>query len=494
MPHVGSRNAAKTVVTILSLWPALVAAQARPLDLPVWRAGEAHSSLPAYSGDELTIQLRPAASRVAFADGRVTARRAVGIAAIDAALAAAGARLEPEFRGERPPDPGSSATDFTVFYLVRLPPGQDLEGALERFAKLDEVERASPIGLCAVSAIPNDSTWSQSWWLYQRSRLDVHAPEAWDLTRGDSSIVVALIDTGLIPYHPDIGGTVAGGHGNLWTNPAEANGVAGVDDDGNSFVDDVWGWDFVNRDQEVGYQTPGEYILDPDGDPNDFVGHGTIVAGLVGAITDNRVGVIGIGWNVRLMALRVGWSMLEQQNGLVSTFYMAQAVRYATLMGANVINISLSSTPLPELDLAIDAAIAAGVTVVVAAGNNGSPHGIDPRPGLIYVAATDRYDVVPRWSNVGSYVSLCAPGADLISTNLLRTGADSLGLRQPGYAWGANGTSFATPLVSGAAALLQAHRLQQGLPFFTPEQLRLQLLTGCDDISAANPTLTSSDY
>ena len=342
--------------------------------------------------------------------------------------------------------------------------------------------------------MPNDSTWSQSWWLYQDSRIDVHAPEAWDLTHGDSSIVVALIDTGMIPYHPDLGGTMAGGHGNVWNNPAEANGVPGVDDDGNGFVDDVWGWDFVNRPFDVGYESPGEDILEPDGDPNDFVGHGTIVAGLVGAITDNRVGVVGMDWNVRLMELRVGWSMIEQPTGFVLVNYIAQAVRYATLMGAKVINISLSSTPLDELSLAVDAAIAAGVTVVVAAGNNGSPHGLYPRPGLIYVAATDRYDVVPRWSNVGDYVSLCAPGADMISTNLIRTGTDSLSLRQPGYAWGANGTSFATPVVSGAVALLQSYRKQHSSPLLKPEDVRLHLMATCDDISAANPTLPPAQY
>jgi hypothetical protein len=186
--------------------------------------------------------------------------------------------------------------------------------------------------------------------------------------------------------------------------------------------------------------------------------------------------------------------MLEQQTGVVNVAYIAQAVRYATRMGANVINISLSTVPLLEMDVAVDAAIASGITVVVGAGNNGSPHGLSERPGLVYVAATDRNDAVPVWSNHGSYVDLCAPGADLTSTNLIRTGTDSLSLRQPGYVWGANGTSFATALTSGAVALVQAYRKQRGFPLLPPEQARLQLITSCDDIAAANPDLVPGQY
>ena len=100
-----------------------------------------------------------------------------------------------------------------------------MEDALPRFRRLGEVREAHAIGLAPVTSVPNDSLWSRAWHLYQPSRKDVHALEAWDLTLGDTSVVVALIDTGLIPYHPDIGGTTAGSSGQIWTNWAEAGAL-----------------------------------------------------------------------------------------------------------------------------------------------------------------------------------------------------------------------------------------------------------------------------
>src|SRR5262249_9600881 len=156
-----------------------------------------------------------------------------GLARLDQTLAAFGARIRPEFRGEVAPTSGSNAPDFTAYFLIDLPAGADLAGALDRFRQLAEVQAASPIGVTAVSAVPNDSLWAISWHFDQPSGLDIHAPEAWDITRGDTSIVVAIIDTGLIPYHPDIGGSTPGSRGQIWTNAVEANGQPGVDDDGN---------------------------------------------------------------------------------------------------------------------------------------------------------------------------------------------------------------------------------------------------------------------
>ena len=447
--------------------------------------------MPAYAADRLTLQLRHPAARIAYRARSAVA--AIGVPALDRALRSLGARIEPEFRGESPPPPGSNAPDFTSFYVVHLPPGVALASALQRFAALDEVAAASPIGIAAVAAVPNDSLWSTSWWLYQTSRHDVRAPEAWDLTRGDTSSVVALIDTGLIPDHPDIGGTTAGSRGQIWTNRGESGGAPGVDDDQNGFVDDVAGWDFVALASEAGV-TPGEDWRDEDPDPTDYVGHGTLVAGVLGAMNDNHAGVSGMAWNLRIMPLRVGWSLIERQTGIVDMVYLARAIRYATRMGATVINISLGTSALLELDYAVDAAIAAGIPVVIAAGNNGSPNGLIDRPGLIHVAATDRNDVVPVWSNLGVHVDLSAPGADLISTVLLRTGPDSLALRRPGYATGVNGTSFSAPLVSGAVALIQAYRRQLGARPLDAEETRIALMGGCDDISAANPNLLPVYY
>src|SRR5207247_9746098 len=107
--------------------------------------------------------------------------------------------------------------DCTSSFPRRLPAGGAREDALEQLRALPEVASAEPIAVLPVSAVPNDSLWSSSWWFYQPSRNDIHAPEAWDVTRGDTAIVVAIIDTGVLYYHPDLGGPVAGVPGQMAT-------------------------------------------------------------------------------------------------------------------------------------------------------------------------------------------------------------------------------------------------------------------------------------
>ncbi len=482
----------RRVVSVATLGLLLAApTNARTLDLPVRRPGDVSVAGPAYLGDRLSVRLRPSAARAALGRAVRGARsERLGIAALDqVARSMGGAWFEPEFEGESPPaDP--NATDFTTFYLVHLPASAELASALDRFAALNEVERAEPIPVLPLTAVPNDSLWSISTWFYQPpSRRDMHAPEAWDLTTGDTSIVVAILDTGLLPYHPDIGGRIAGLPGQVWTNWPERGGIPGVDDDGNGFVDDVWGWDFV--DLTIGSDVrPGEDGYDEDGDPNDFVGHGTNVAGLIGALADNASGIAGTVWQARLMPLRIGWSSVAHPTGEVSLSFAAQAMRYATRMGARVINCSFSTQPYQALDLAITEATRQGVLVVTAAGNNGSPNSIGPREDVLTVAAIDSEDVVTGFSNRASYVDLAAPGGSLATTSLTRTGTDSLGLRQCTYAIGAAGTSFSTAFASGAVALVQARRHALGLPLLDPMQLILHLRETADDIAARNPSVT----
>src|SRR5262245_41797478 len=384
-------------------------ARARTLDLPVRKAGRAEAAAPAYLGDRLSIRLQPWASRAVPL--RREARGPLGLTGPDlAARALGGAWFEPEFRGETPPPEGSGRIDFSAFYLVHLPPDADLGAALDRFASLAEVAGAEPVAVAPVTAIPNDSLWAISDWFYHPpSRRDIHAPEAWDSTTGDTSIVVAIVDTGLMPYHPDLGGTVPGSYGNVWINWAEKGGLPGVDDDHNGFVDDIWGWDFV--DLPPGSEVrPGEDGFDQEGDPNDFVGHGTAVAGIVGAIANNGSGVAGTVWNARLMALRAGWASAQQPSGEVSMTCAAQAIRYATRMGAKVVNCSFSNVPSYDLDQAVTDAVANGVLVVFGSGNYGSPNALGPRPDVMNVGAVDRDDVVAPWWNNATWVDLCAPG------------------------------------------------------------------------------------
>ena len=345
-------------------------AHAAGLDLPISRP-EAPVPAPCYRGDVLEVQLTPAAARAVLPAGTTRARATgrLGLARFDAVAASVGAiAFEPEFRGDAPPT-GAEEPDFTAFQLVHLAPGADLVAALAAFRALPEVRSADPIALLPVSAgLPNDSLTFATWWLYkdQAARTDVRAPEAWAVEAGDTSIVVGIVDTGVIPYHPDLGGR--GERGAMWINWAERAGLPGVDDDGNGYIDDVGGWDFVALGTLA---AAGEDARNEDNDPNDWGGHGTACAGLIGALPGNGIGLAGIVPNVRLMPLRIGWL---QSGGLppagtVDMSYAAAAIRYATRMGVNVLNCSWQSQNSGGLDAAVAAATRAGVVIVNASGN-----------------------------------------------------------------------------------------------------------------------------
>ena len=470
---------------MLSLWLGDAAAGAvdtNPAGTPPGTQGVRHLS------DSFVLRLSPTAARAARLSPSGMGRAvALGLAGVDRVAAdLGGAIFEPEFPGETPPPPGSNAIDFTTFYIVHLPPGTECGRALERFRPLAEVESATPISATMLSGIPNDSLWSAAYHLDQPSGHDIHALDAWNLTTGDTSIVVAILDTGVIPYHPDLGGTTPGRSGNLWVNWAEKGGRAGVDDDGNGYVDDFAGWDFVN------FPTPdsvyvGEDWRDADNDPNDFSGHGTAVAGIVAGLTNNVIGIAGTGPSLRIMPLRVGWSSPLHPTGEVSMTFAAQAIRYATRMGASVLNCSFATDEQPDLDAAVGAAIRSGVTVVLAAGNNGIGNWLTLRPDVVVVGATDRNDRLAAFSNRGPQLDLCAPGQEIPTTTIARLAADSISLRQPRYLIDANGTSFAAPQVSAAAALVQSRRLALGQPALGPLEMLFRLRDTADDISALNP-------
>ncbi len=250
--------------------------------------------------------------------------------------------------------------------------------------------------------------------------LDVDGTAAWETTTGSRDVVVAVIDTGIDTDHPDLGA-------NVWTNRAEANGTPGVDDDGNGFVDDVHGWDFVNDDDSV--FDSGESF------------HGTHVAGTVAAPRNGR-GVAGVAPGVRVMPLK----FVDGESGAVSN--AVEAIEYAAAMGADVINASWGT--VGNSRALREAIVDAGLPVAAAAGNAGRDLDTDPvYPAafdlgeVLGVAAVDNRGGVPSFSNHGgSTVEVAGPGAGVLS--LMPDG-------RYGYA---NGTSMAAPHVSGIAALL----------------------------------------
>jgi subtilisin family serine protease len=285
---------------------------------------------------------------------------------------------------------------------------------------------------------PNDPLFPQLWGMENTGQIigtpgipdaDTDAADAWDVAVG-AGVVVAVVDSGMDGAHPDLAP-------NAWRNPGESGSAREsnrVDDDGNGFIDDWRGWDFVGRG---------------DSNPSDPNGHGTHVAGTIGARRGNALGVAGVADNSPLMPLRV-----FDAGGSGTIDDAISAYVYAALEGAKVMNLSFGS---PQASLAERDAIAAlpGVLFVAAAGN-GEPDGIGddndgapvypcayPLPNLVCVAASDNRDRLAGFSNFGARsVDLAAPGVDIFST-------------VPGgvYDW-LDGTSMAAPHVSGAAALL----------------------------------------
>lgn len=465
------------------------------LDLPVRAFGDA-SATPGYASEVIEVQLAPAAARAAHprAAGptRAGAVASLGVRALDRLASDLGATFEPEFAGESAPESNVRGGDLTAFHLVHLPAGVALEDALARFRALPEVVSVSPLAVLPVSSFPNDSLFGEEHWLYHAStpRHDIRAPEGWAVEDGDTSIVVAILDTGVLRMHPDLGGTTPGGHGNIWTNWAEVIGVPGVDDDGDGFVDDTWGWDFVTGGCANGVcGASGEDADVADNDPSDFAGHGTLVAGLVGAIANNGSGIAGVVPKARIMSVRMGWLPLGSQrpNGAVRMDFAAQAIRYATRAGARIVNCSFASAYTAGLDSALVAANAAGVTVIVSSGNYTQSNYMATRSDVISVAACDSSDAYWSGSETGPWLDLVADGVSITSTFITTTTSDSIGYRQPSYASVLTGTSFAAPVVSGCAALLEARMLAIGQPQLTMVGVRGWLQHTGDDVSAANP-------
>ena len=341
---------------------------------------------------------------------------------------------------------------------VRLRDGVRLQDALAAYRADPNVEYAEPNYLRYTSlTLPNDPRFPEQWALRNTGQsgglvgADIRAAEAWDTARGAPGVVVAVIDTGVDWNHPDLAG-------NIWVNTAELAGLPGVDDDANGYVDDVRGWDFVSVPPD--WVSPDEDPGPRDNDPMDFKGHGTHVAGIVAAVTDNATGIAGVSWYSKIMALRAGYADPEG-SGLFETSDEVAAIVYAADNGAKVINMSFGGfEPSKTEKTALDYASARGVTLVAAAGNDRCRCREFPAAyaNVIAVAASDRNDNSARFSNFGPWIDVAAPGVDIPST-YPSGGYENLA-----------GTSMAAPHVAGVAALLAAQH-----PDFSPGKIRQAL-------------------
>lgn len=332
---------------------------------------------------------------------------------------------------------GVLAAQWTISHVGSLEHSFDLMSVAP---KHHQVGRSTELGKAIpsetnnkkeVEVILKDPALSKKWGLQM-----TQAQKAWRLTQGSRKIVVAIIDTGVDTHHPDL-------IHNLWTNPGES-GVDqaghrkennGIDDDQNGFVDDVHGWNFVNNSNDL----------------TDTHGHGTHIAGIIGAEGGNGIGISGVSPKVSLMILKYYDPHAENSNNLINT---VRAIRYATKMNARIINYSGGGlSPSAEERAAVAAANKKGILFVAAAGNERSDSdvkGYYPAdyglPNIVSVTAIDRTKNVLPSSNWGTRtVQIAAPGNDIYST-------------LPGGKYGyMTGTSQATAFVSGVAALVMAN-------------------------------------
>lgn len=315
---------------------------------------------------------------------------------------------------------------------------------------------------------PDDEYLDEQWYLE-----NINAYTAWDTHTGDGSVVVAVLDTGIDLDHPDL-------EKNIWVNNGEVAGD-GIDNDGNGWVDDVNGYDFVD-DDGTPIPTQGEAF------DEGAVSHGTVVAGIIGAVGDNDEGIAGIVWDVQLMSVRI----LDNQ-GIGDSNLARQGVEYAVANGANVINLSFTGFDFDDdLRREIEDAYEAGVVVVAAMGNadNGGIN-IDLLPifpacfgehadedWILGVAATDVDDVKADFSNYGAQCTdISAPGENIFSA--VYQDDDWILVSDGFYQDSWSGTSMASPMVAGAAALLKSayHSL-------TPDDIKMILRLSVDPVTA----------
>ncbi len=353
------------------------------------------------------------------------------------------------------------------YAVVPVPAGRDRDEYLEELRATGLVTLAEPDRkVIAADTAPSDSLYAD----FQAPYLvPVGAESAWDLATGDGRVVVAVLDTGIDLGHPEF-------QGRLWTNPAEVAGN-GIDDDGNGCADDVHGCRFLNltpeRADSCGY-TSSEHTGAVQDDHGTFAAthhsHGTLVSGILGAAGDNAQGVAGIGWDVRLMVVKVLDCGVPSQGGRAAgdLTNVAQGIDYARRMGADIINVSLATTDgVTDLSMLRDAVRSAqddGVIVVAAAGNhnpgdaNVSPgypaaySGLAGYPLVVAVGASDNTNgnEWASYSNYGQAIDFAAPGNQIAST----TRSDLP--PATGYGIASRGTSYATPIVSGMLALMKS--------------------------------------
>lgn len=366
-----------------------------------------------------------------------------------------------------------------VWTLSSETPGFDPVAASRALRATGAVVAASPNYRFGFHFLPDDLYLFYQWYVDDLSFADIRLPFAWDVERGDSAVTIAILDTGVDTGHPDLAAK-------MWRNDDEIP-ANGIDDDGNGFIDDVKGWDFGVGDSDPDPQA----TLDSTGIDVGF--HGTFCAGIAAAATNNGDGIAGASWESRIMPLKI-----SEPDGDITTAAIGGAFLYALDQGASIISMSFgahadtgaASDEVPAFFQSLtDLATAQGTLCVASAGNESDSIRVYPAAidDVLGVGASDFNNERASFSNWGPWVDIAAPGSLMWSTicrnytfntvnqllYILAFGWDSV---NP-YMYG-DGTSFAAPLVAGAAGLVRAR-----YPSLTPAQVRQHLVSTGDAIA-----------
>lgn len=326
----------------------------------------------------------------------------------------------------------NTSSPLKDIYTIDIPEGVSSESIIQKYQNMPGVAYIEPMPVINLLEVPDDPKTANQYYMDL-----IHAYDAFDLCKGDTNIVIGIVDTGIDFYHEDL-------QDNIKFNYNDP--INGVDDDGDGYVDNFKGWDMAHNDNDPQCETDATI-------PSVF--HGTSVAGMASPVTNNGVGIAGMGYRTMILPVKIMDSL-----GTLSTGY--QGIVYAADHGCQIINCSWGGT-FPSLlgaDVIDYALNVKNCLVIAAAGNDGNDVPFYPASlkNVFSVAATNSSDLKWTKSTYGVEVDVCAPGQSVLLTT-----------QNNGYTYG-NGTSYAAPLVSGLAALLKAYR-----PNLTALQLAEQI-------------------
>lgn len=363
----------------------------------------------------------------------------------------------------RGPRRSQSSVDLSLYYEISCVPGKNIEDFINELYATGYFELVEPDYVNRLLFTPNDPSVAQQYYLQT-----IKAYEAWDVTQGSEAVTIAIVDTGGDMAHPDL-------RDNLYTNLADP--IDGLDNDNNGFIDDYRGWDFMGTDT-LNINNPN-FI--GDNDPSLFlqgaITHGVSVAGCASASTNNAVGMAGVGFKSKLLITK--HTADNQDPNKASIYRGYNGILYAASVGAQIINCSWGGSFRSQIaqDLITYVTFDLDAVVVASAGNDGASSLLYPAAydNVLSVAGTNQQNVKASFSNFGSYIDLSAPAVGIFTTTY------------NGYTT-IQGTSFSSPIVAGAVALVRAK-----FPTYSAQQAaeQVRISSNSSILYTANPTLTN---